>query len=866
MASMDTLLCGGVVCNNLPSLCCGDKEPLLEPLEVDGSRFSHASVLWQRTASRLSTKADEAAKGNQIVLLLESLRKGEVLAFQITVLVTTLLLQAYIIALLVLKFTRHQTLAVLQQQHRWFKAQLILYAVTMLATLYVGIRLAARLRLIRKQPQKVWSRRQKILVIDAVVLLCTQFMQQVWAMVPLVIGLVRKCSWFSKDVSAFAFLREMALITVLAWMCSMVHGMTRWKGKGAFDIGAKPKLVVDLPIRAQLRLHIPLIVYTAVVMAMTLVRLIYRETSVLADIPTGQCPTGKFSCSVSTAEKTAIILETIGLLGYSGIYLYYLWRATRDHRRLPYAQFRLTFLYLRMHARHGTFIMGFMLITIAIVQLIEIDSCWTYIALQFGSVPTQVAFTMLVVIFAILLKPRKRDLGHTLEDWSHEVAWTEEERDEVLADRARQLASSTEFEESEFLPLPGLPTLHMPEVTGQLLSLVAVDEAEQHVPRVAMLCFETMVKLFYFCRLAYRVGTDVPISVEHGLSLFPGMVGQEVVEEVLTDTRAFLAWGPGTLVVSFRGTATRKNIITDIKIWKVAHQPRRRNKLGRTLLVHLGFYRAWRHNGFSERLLARVSELAGPGGEAEGPDGPPRVLFTGHSLGGALAVLAAGDLARAAPALAPRLSVYTFGAPRVGNGPFVQEFLTLVPDCWAMVNDQDPVPRIPKGWFHNAGNPVLLNPRGDLIIRPSEFDVISINTSGGVAAHHMLGAYALSTYAVMKEQFGEDKGLPGGDAGVVTLASHFDVMETLTLSVVENKVQDSSASAAVLTTPPSQAKVRRGGKKGGAVATMEVPKVEADALERQVDAKEGSAAGSGSLTDVELGLELQPSTSPQPGP
>lgn len=163
-------------------------------------------------------------------------------------------------------------------------------------------------------------------------------MQQVWAMVPLVIGLVRKCSWFSKDVSAFAFLREIALITVrvvgcdwsvvveagvwwslsirrgrlaatwryqwqgvpgpgvfyrmtaslgpkptapalpqvLAWMCSMVHGMTRWKGKGAFDIGAKPKLVVDLPIRAQLRLHMPLIAYTAVVMAMTLVRLIYR--------------------------------------------------------------------------------------------------------------------------------------------------------------------------------------------------------------------------------------------------------------------------------------------------------------------------------------------------------------------------------------------------------------------------------------------------------------------------------------------------------------------------------------------------------------------------------------------------------------
>lgn len=102
------------------------------------------------------------------------------------------------------------------------------------------------------------------------------------------------------------------------------------------------------------------------------------------------------------------------------------------------------------------------------------------------------------------------------------MAWTEEERDEVLADRARQLASSTEFEESEFLPLPGLPTLHMPEVTGQLLSLVAVDEAEQHVPRVAMLCFETMIKLFYFCRLAYRVG--VSTQGEKGDECLPALL------------------------------------------------------------------------------------------------------------------------------------------------------------------------------------------------------------------------------------------------------------------------------------------------------------------------------------------------------
>lgn len=42
----------------------------------------------------------------------------------------------------------------------------------------------------------------------------------------------------------------------------------------------------------------------------------------------------------------------------------------------------------------------------------------------------------------------------------------------------------------------------------------------------------------------------------------------ELLVEESTDTRAFLAWGPGILVVAFRGTVTRKNIMTDLKVGK----------------------------------------------------------------------------------------------------------------------------------------------------------------------------------------------------------------------------------------------------------------------------------------------------------
>lgn len=67
-----------------------------------------------------------------------------------------------------------------------------------------------------------------------------------------------------------------------------------------------------------------------------------------------------------------------------------------------------------------------------------------------------------------------------------------------------------------------------------------------------------------------------------------------------------------------------------------------------------------------------------------------QVLVTGHSLGGALAMLAAHDIAKALEALDRNTSVacYTFGAPRVGNYAFASEYGAAVPDSWSIINDQ----------------------------------------------------------------------------------------------------------------------------------------------------------------------------------
>ena len=65
-------------------------------------------------------------------------------------------------------------------------------------------------------------------------------------------------------------------------------------------------------------------------------------------------------------------------------------------------------------------------------------------------------------------------------------------------------------------------------------------------------------------------------------------------------------------------------------------------------------------------------------------------VLTGHSLGGALATLAAHELVAALnqAATSIHVSCYTFGAPRTGNHAFARDYQSLVPDTWGLINDQ----------------------------------------------------------------------------------------------------------------------------------------------------------------------------------
>lgn len=116
--------------------------------------------------------------------------------------------------------------------------------------------------------------------------------------------------------------------------------------------------------------------------------------------------------------------------------------------------------------------------------------------------------------------------------------------------------------------------------------------------------------------------------------------------------------------------------------------------------AHQGFLAAYRSVRCS--VLRVVGECLAAATEAEAAGnaggGAWTLLFTGHSLGGALATLCSYELAHLELADAPveRLVVYNFGSPRVGSGAFAAHFDASLPDAWRVVNAADLVPRVPR--------------------------------------------------------------------------------------------------------------------------------------------------------------------------
>ena len=159
------------------------------------------------------------------------------------------------------------------------------------------------------------------------------------------------------------------------------------------------------------------------------------------------------------------------------------------------------------------------------------------------------------------------------------------------------------------------------------------------------------------------------------------------------DTQGFIAINDERILAAFRGTEALPDWLTNLQAVKDPG-PWRNTEV---------------HEGFQDAFMAAALKI----GEIIGRERrKQQVWVTGHSLGGALAVLLAATLKENK---IPVHGLYTFGAPRVGDKEFAKQLNTSLRGQahWRVVNEGDLVPHVPlEAFFSHAGNRKLLRDDG----------------------------------------------------------------------------------------------------------------------------------------------------------
>jgi hypothetical protein len=178
-----------------------------------------------------------------------------------------------------------------------------------------------------------------------------------------------------------------------------------------------------------------------------------------------------------------------------------------------------------------------------------------------------------------------------------------------------------------------------------------------------------------------------------GAEAFRTQLGLEARLFSVGNTQAYIATNDDHIVLAFRGTESPGSI-EGLKDWLLTDaddlliQPQ--GDLG-TDFAAAGVGARW-HEGFM-KALADIWDPVMESVMAERKKNDRPIWITGHSLGGALALLAAWRCKRK---FVPVHQVYTFGAPMVGNVETAEAIdRELTNRVFRYVNDHDPVPKLP---------------------------------------------------------------------------------------------------------------------------------------------------------------------------
>lgn len=220
-------------------------------------------------------------------------------------------------------------------------------------------------------------------------------------------------------------------------------------------------------------------------------------------------------------------------------------------------------------------------------------------------------------------------------------------------------------------------------------------------------------------RLRAEPTAPPPMALVRQLAKFAALAYQAPNVHGARGAAALVTHLGGDVVVAFRGSCSPQDFLQDGKFVRAelawTHE-------GYILEVHQGFLEDI--ESLTEDLVREVRRTLAMLKHQINP--APNIYFTGHSLGGALAILGALECSRLR--LQPEL-VVTFGQPRVGNAAFAACYnASLGPRTFHVVNAADPVPLLPPLLFgyRDEGNEIFLPQHSGWRLNPSlGFEIVS---------------------------------------------------------------------------------------------------------------------------------------------
>ena len=229
-----------------------------------------------------------------------------------------------------------------------------------------------------------------------------------------------------------------------------------------------------------------------------------------------------------------------------------------------------------------------------------------------------------------------------------------------------------------------------PAFNGAIKSLPAYTSGLDGYTQIASL------KGLEDARSSETIEVDVPAitpsiatqdPVENNLDTAQRAIGQTVepviLKQLIPVYFGFVLTSKTANIIIFRGTQRTTEWIGDVLLFQKRYEGFADSK------IHSGF--ADIYQGLAQQVREIASQL--------NPSLP--CYISGHSLGSALATLAAIDIALKVPKLKEQIRLYTYAGPRVGNPNFAQMHSQVVPNSYRIFNLADSIPLSPPTIFRN---------------------------------------------------------------------------------------------------------------------------------------------------------------------